>query len=47
MAVLVDAQGELLNQIEYNVSKSVAYTSEGVEQLRSAVKLQKRGRKVI
>jgi len=45
MAVLVDTQGEMLNQIEYNVSQSVAYTAKGVEELKGAVKLQKKGRK--
>jgi len=45
MAILVDSQGEMLNQIEYNVSKSVAYTKEGVEELRSAIKYQKKSRK--
>jgi len=45
MAILVDAQGEMLNQIEYNVSTSVAYTAKGVEELKSAVKLQKKSRK--
>jgi len=45
MAVLVDAQGEMLNQIEFNVSQSVVYTAKGVEELKSAVKLQKKSRK--
>jgi len=45
MAVLVDSQGELLNQIEFNVSQSVAYTADGVKELKTAVKLQKKGRK--
>jgi len=45
MAVLVEAQGEMLNQIEYNVSQSVAYTAKGVEELKGAVKLQKKSRK--
>jgi len=45
MAILVDVQGELLNSIEYNVSKSVAYTKEGVEEMRSAIKYQKKSRK--
>jgi len=45
MAVLVDAQGELLNQIEFNVNSSVAYTKEGVEQLKQAVEYQKKSRK--
>lgn len=47
MAILVEAQGEMLNQIEYNVSQSVAYTAKGVEELKGAVKLQKKSRKVI
>jgi hypothetical protein len=47
MAILVDAQGEMLNQIEYNVSQSVAYVTKGNEQLQSAVKLQKKSRKVL
>jgi len=45
MAILVDVQGEMLNQIEYNVSKSVAYTKQGVEELRGAIKYQKKSRK--
>jgi syntaxin 1B/2/3 len=45
MAVLVETQGELLNQIEYNVNQSVAYTKQGVEELRSANKYQRRSRK--
>jgi len=45
MAVLVEAQGEMLNQIEYNVSQSVAYTASGVKELQGAVKLQKKSRK--
>jgi len=45
MAILVDTQQEMLNQIEYNVSTSVAYTAKGVEELKSAVKLQKKSRK--
>jgi len=45
MAVLVEAQGEMLNQIEYNVSQSVAYTAQGVEELKGAVKYQKKSRK--
>jgi len=45
MAVLVDAQGELLNQIEFNVSQSVAYTADGVKELKQAVVYQKKSRK--
>jgi len=45
MAVLVDTQGEMLNQIEFNVSQSVAYTADGVKELKGAVKLQKKSRK--
>lgn len=47
MAILVDAQGEMLNQIEYNVSQSVDYVSKGNEQLQQAVKLQKKSRKLM
>ena len=47
MAILVDSQGEMLNQIEFNVSQSVDYVVKGNEQLRSAVKLQKKSRKVL
>lgn len=45
MAVLVDSQGELLNQIEFNVSQSVAYTTDGVKELKKAVEYQKKSRK--
>jgi len=45
MAVLVDSQGELLNQIEFNVSQSVAYTADGVKELKKAVEYQKKSRK--
>jgi len=45
MAVLVESQGELLNQIEFNVSQSVDYTAKGVIELKQAVKLQKKSRK--
>jgi t-SNARE complex subunit (syntaxin) len=46
MAILVEAQGELIDQIEYNVSQSVAYTKQAVKELHTANKLQKRSRKV-
>jgi len=45
MSVLVEAQGELLDQIEYTVSQSVNYTSKAVEELRSANKYQRSYRK--
>jgi syntaxin 1B/2/3 len=45
MAVLVEAQGELIDQIEYNVSQSVAYTKDAVVNLRKANELQKKSRK--
>jgi len=45
MAILVESQGELIDQIEYNVNQSVAYTKEAVKQLRGANKLQKKSRK--
>ncbi|KAL1495834.1 hypothetical protein AB1Y20_016694 [Prymnesium parvum] len=45
MSVLVEAQGELLDQIEYTVAQSVNYTGKAVEELRSANKYQKKVRK--
>lgn len=47
MAVLVESQGELLDQIEYTVSQSVNYTSKAVEELRSAGKYQRSYRKKV
>lgn len=45
MAVLVESQGELLDQIEYTVAQSVNYTGKAVEELRSATRYQKKVRK--
>jgi len=45
MAVMVEAQGELLDQIEYTVGKAVGYTDKGVNELRKARKYQKASRK--
>jgi syntaxin 1B/2/3 len=45
MAILVEAQGELIDQIEYNVNQSVAYTGQAVKELRKANKYQKKSRK--
>jgi len=45
MAVLVEAQGELIDQIEKNVQDSRSHTEQGVKKLRSAVKYQKAARK--
>eukprot|EP01113_Clastostelium_recurvatum_P022006 TRINITY_DN2616_c0_g1_i4.p1 TRINITY_DN2616_c0_g1~~TRINITY_DN2616_c0_g1_i4.p1 ORF type:complete len:328 (+),score=106.41 TRINITY_DN2616_c0_g1_i4:78-1061(+) len=45
MSVLVASQGELIDQIEYNVNQSVDYTQQGVEELRKAIDLQKKSRK--
>ena len=42
MSVLVESQGELLDQIEYTVSQSVNYTGKAVEELRTANDYQKR-----
>uniref|UniRef100_A0A7S4IGT6 t-SNARE coiled-coil homology domain-containing protein n=1 Tax=Prymnesium polylepis TaxID=72548 RepID=A0A7S4IGT6_9EUKA len=42
MSVLVESQGELLDQIEYTVSQSVNYTGKAVDELRSANKYQKK-----
>jgi t-SNARE complex subunit (syntaxin) len=45
MAILVEAQGELIDQIEFNVSQSVAFTRDAVTQLQKANKEQKKSRK--
>jgi syntaxin 1B/2/3 len=45
MAILVEAQGELINQIEKNVESATNYTRQGVKQLEQANKLQKKSRK--
>merc|ERR1712048_935173 len=50
MAVLVESQGELLDQIEYTVSQSVTYTGkvrrwQAVDDLRTANKYQKKLRR--
>ena len=45
MSVLVESQGELLDQIEYTVSQSVNYTGKAVEELRTANQYQKKVRK--
>jgi t-SNARE complex subunit (syntaxin) len=45
MSVLVESQGELLDQIEYTVAQSVDYTGRAVDELRSAAKYQKRVRR--
>jgi len=45
MSVLVESQGELLDQIEYTVGQSVNYTGKAIEELRTADKYQKKIRK--
>jgi len=45
MAIMVEAQGELIDQIEYNVNQAVDNTRVATENLRSANKLQKKSRK--
>jgi len=45
MATLVEAQGEMLDQIETNVGKSAAYTGEAVVELKKANKWAIRARK--
>jgi hypothetical protein len=46
MSLLVEAQGELLNQIEFSVESAVAYTEKGVQELEKAKEYQKSARKV-
>jgi len=45
MAILVEAQGELIDQIEYNVTQTVENTKAGVINLQAANKSQKKSRK--
>jgi len=45
MAVLVDAQGELLDQIENQVNNAVGYTEKGAKELEKANYYQKKSRK--
>jgi t-SNARE complex subunit (syntaxin) len=45
VAVLVDAQGELLNSIEANVHKTKSYTHKAEQQLVTTTKLQRNTRK--
>ncbi|KAM9995537.1 hypothetical protein ACTFIY_001734 [Dictyostelium cf. discoideum] len=45
MAILVETQGELLNQIEANVESTVLNTKEGVENLAEANRQHKKSRK--
>jgi hypothetical protein len=46
MAVLVAAQGEVVDQIAVHVDNAVNDTDEGVKALQKAVKIQKQSRKV-
>ena len=46
MAVLVEAQGEVLNNIDYQVSKSVEYTQKGTKTLGEVKEMQKQYRRV-
>jgi len=45
MSILVEGQGELIDQIEYNVMQSIAYTKGAVKNLQDANKYQKKSRK--
>jgi len=45
MAILVEQQSEMLDQIEYNVNTSVAHTGKAVKELQLANQYQKKSRK--
>lgn len=45
MAVLVDAQGEMINQVEHFVVSAADHTNKGVDEMKKAVKSQKKSRK--
>lgn len=44
MQTLVEAQGEMLNEIENNVNDAVDYTEAGTKELKEAVRYQKKAR---
>lgn len=46
MAVLLAAQGEMVDQIAVNVGQTVEHTEKGVQALGKAVKYQRKARKV-
>lgn len=45
MQILVESQGQMLNEIENAVDKAVDYTEKGVEEMKRAIKYQKKSRK--
>ncbi len=45
MAVLVDAQGEMINQIEHYVQSAADHTNKGVDEMKKAVKNQRKSRR--
>jgi t-SNARE complex subunit (syntaxin) len=45
LSVLVESQGELLDQIEYSVSQSLSYTKTGVQELEKANEYAAKSRK--
>ena len=46
MAILVQQQGEVLNDIEKSVESAVNYTDKGLSDMKVSLKLQKKTRKV-
>lgn len=46
MSILIETQGDMINLIEKHVYDAAAYTGQGVEELKKAVKHQKKSRKV-
>jgi t-SNARE complex subunit (syntaxin) len=42
MAVLVQKQDDMINQIDHHVNEAVDFTGAGVEELKKAVKFQVR-----
>ncbi len=46
VAMMIENQGEMVDQIEYNVGQSVAYTKEAVSELKKAETHAKKSRKV-
>ena len=46
LAILVEQQGEMIDQIEFNVVQAKTYTKEAVVEIAEASKYQKKARKV-
>ena len=46
MALLVEEQGEMIDQIEHNVENAAIHVDRGRKEIRTAVTFQRKNRKV-